>query len=148
MSHHYNDARWRLKSQASKLRVTGLRAGNSPVTVEFPEQITSNAENVSIWWRHHDSVDGIRMRFIKCRYKHYIPRFTSNLKCCLLLHHRLKTRYLRLMWPSFVVNLSNNTIIPSHHAHHLEKTSVAAITGTISFIVQVTTPSNPVLVVL
>ena len=37
----------------SKLRVTGLCAGNSPVTGEFPEQRASDAENVSIWWRHH-----------------------------------------------------------------------------------------------
>ena len=28
-------------------------AGNSPVTGEFPAQGASNAENVSIWWRHH-----------------------------------------------------------------------------------------------
>ena len=35
------------------LRVTGLCAGNSPVTGEFPAQMASNAENVSIWWRHH-----------------------------------------------------------------------------------------------
>ena len=27
--------------------------GNSPVTGEFPAQMASNAENVSIWWRHH-----------------------------------------------------------------------------------------------
>ena len=31
-----------------KLRVTGLCAGNSPVTGEFPAQRASNAENVSI----------------------------------------------------------------------------------------------------
>ena len=37
-----------------KLRVTGLCAGNSPVTGEFPAQMASNAENVSIWWRHHE----------------------------------------------------------------------------------------------
>ena len=37
----------------SKFRVTGLCAGNSPETGEFPEQMASNAENVSIWWRHH-----------------------------------------------------------------------------------------------
>ena len=37
----------------SKLRVTGLCAGNSPVTCEFPAQKASEAENVSIWWRHH-----------------------------------------------------------------------------------------------
>ena len=37
----------------SNLRVTGLCVGNSPVTGEFPAQMASNAENVSIWWRHH-----------------------------------------------------------------------------------------------
>ena len=30
-----------------------LCEGNSPVTGEFPTRWTSNAENVSIWWRHH-----------------------------------------------------------------------------------------------
>ena len=28
--------------------------GNSPGTGEFPAQMASKAENVSIWWRHHD----------------------------------------------------------------------------------------------
>ena len=41
------------KKKTSKLRVTGLCAGNSPVTGEFPAQMASKAENVSIWWRHH-----------------------------------------------------------------------------------------------
>ena len=36
----------------SKLRVTGLCEGNSPVTGEFPTQRASNVEDVSIWWRH------------------------------------------------------------------------------------------------
>ena len=59
---------WRLKAPASrlftqpfvqvqvkktKLCVTGFCDGNSPVTAEFPVQRTSNAENVSIWWRHY-----------------------------------------------------------------------------------------------
>ena len=39
--------------KTSKLRVTGLCAGNSPETGEFPAQMASNAENVSIWWRRH-----------------------------------------------------------------------------------------------
>ena len=37
-----------------KHRVTGLCAGNSPVTGEFPAQKASNVENVSIRWRHHE----------------------------------------------------------------------------------------------
>ena len=43
----------RKPKKTAKLRVTGLCAGNSPVTGEFPAQMASNAENVSIWWRHH-----------------------------------------------------------------------------------------------
>ena len=39
--------------KTSELRVTGLCAGNSPVTGEFPAQMASNSENFSIWWRHH-----------------------------------------------------------------------------------------------
>ena len=39
--------------KTSKLRVTGLCAGNSPGTGEFPAQMAINAENISIWWRHH-----------------------------------------------------------------------------------------------
>ena len=42
----------RKSKKTSKLRVTGLCEGNSPVTGEFPAQMASNAENVSIWWRH------------------------------------------------------------------------------------------------
>ena len=44
----------RRSKKTSKLRVTGLCEGNSPVTGEFPSQRASDAENVSIWWRHHD----------------------------------------------------------------------------------------------
>ena len=43
----------RRAKKISKLRVTGLCAGNSPETGEFPAQRTSNAENVSILWRLH-----------------------------------------------------------------------------------------------
>ena len=39
--------------KTSKLRVNGLCEGNSPMTSEFPTHMASNAENVSIWWRHH-----------------------------------------------------------------------------------------------
>ena len=45
----------RRSKKTSKLRVTGLCAGNSPGTGEFPAQMASYAENVSIWWRRHGS---------------------------------------------------------------------------------------------
>ena len=43
----------RRSKKTSQLHVTGLCAGNSPGTCEFPTQMASYAENVSIWWRHH-----------------------------------------------------------------------------------------------
>ena len=43
----------RRSKKISKLRVTGLCAGNSPGTSKFPAQMASNAENFSILWRHH-----------------------------------------------------------------------------------------------
>ena len=45
----------RRSKETSKRRVTGLCARNSPGTGEFPAPKASNAENVSIWWRHHGS---------------------------------------------------------------------------------------------
>ena len=58
-SHHQPHDCWlnrlfrRRSNNTSKFRVTGFCAGNSPRTGEFPAQMASNAENVSIWWRHH-----------------------------------------------------------------------------------------------
>ena len=43
----------RRSKKTSKLRVTGLCTVISPGTGEFSAQMASNAENVSIWWRHH-----------------------------------------------------------------------------------------------
>ena len=46
----------RRSNKTSQLRVTGLCEGISPETGEFPAQMTSYAENVFIWWRHHGNV--------------------------------------------------------------------------------------------
>ena len=45
--------------KTSKLGVIGLCEGNPPVAGDFPSQRSSDAENVSIWWRHHDTVRAI-----------------------------------------------------------------------------------------
>ena len=47
-----NRSHRRRSKKISKLRVTGL--WNSPVTGQFPAQMASNTENISILWRHHD----------------------------------------------------------------------------------------------
>ena len=43
----------RISKKTSKLRATGFCEGNPRVTGGFPSQMANNAENVSIWWRHH-----------------------------------------------------------------------------------------------
>ena len=40
-------------------------AGNSPVPGEFPAQMACNAENVSIWWRHHAVFELKRVRGVQ-----------------------------------------------------------------------------------
>ena len=43
----------RRSTKTSNVCVTGLCAGNSPLAGEFSAQMASDAENASIWWRHH-----------------------------------------------------------------------------------------------
>ena len=62
----------RRTKKTSKLRVTGLCAGNSPGTGEFPAQMASNAENVSIWWRHQSKCGEA------CRRIHRMARVSLN----------------------------------------------------------------------
>ena len=66
-----------IKEKKSKLRVTGPCEGNSPVTGEFPAQGASNAENVSIWWLNHASVE--INRSISNVYKHIFNNVYSLL---------------------------------------------------------------------
>ena len=55
----------RKSKKTSMLRVTGLCSGNSPGTGEFPAQMASYAENVSIWWRHmHRQTSWVSIIFI------------------------------------------------------------------------------------
>ena len=56
--------------KTSKLRVTGLCEGTSPITDEFPAQRASNAENVSIWWRHHVAMGSYTQTGVKCQLKY------------------------------------------------------------------------------
>ena len=73
-SNHQPHGLFRRRSRkTSKLRVTGLCVGNSPGTGEFPAQMASNAENVSIWLRHHqilnwNTIKGGRMTVIDIRF--------------------------------------------------------------------------------
>ena len=69
----------RRSKKRSKLRVTGLCAGNSPGTGEFPAQMASNAENASIWWRHHGCCGRVYTTYRKvgCPSVRYLERLIS-----------------------------------------------------------------------
>ena len=54
----------RRSRKTSNPRVTDLCEGNLPVTGEFAAQRSSNAENVSIRWRHHVYVDLISLSIV------------------------------------------------------------------------------------
>ena len=66
----------RRSKKTSKLRATGLCAGNSSGTGEFPAQMAINAENVSIWWRHHDWHKVIDSAFMELHYSKWWPNYT------------------------------------------------------------------------
>ena len=69
----------RRSMKASKLRVTVLCAANWPVTGEIPAQRANNAENVSIWWRHHvmnDLLKKVRRRL--CTWENTIYEINTS----------------------------------------------------------------------
>ena len=78
----------RRSKKTSKLCVTGLCEGNCRVTGEFTTQRTSNAEKVSIWWRHH----GIMA---------WLIFFLIQLVLAALLQHTFYRQQWRSKLPSF-----------------------------------------------
>ena len=71
----------RRSKKTSKLRVTGLCEGNSPVIGEFPAQRVSNTENNFIWWRHHENQCSIHTWCIAGKSSHvrlYLHSFITN----------------------------------------------------------------------
>ena len=79
----------RRSKKTSKLRVTGFCEGNSPVTGEFPTQRASDAENVSIWWRHH--VTHLPQDKMATYFPDYIFKcILMNKKSCKLIRISLK----------------------------------------------------------
>ena len=71
----------RRSKKTSKPRVTGLCAGNSPGTGEFPAQMASNAENVSIWWRHHEPCLPTAYCSIRKSFSNFAQSATVILSC-------------------------------------------------------------------
>ena len=65
----------RRSQKTSKLRVTGLCEENSPMTGGFHSQRASYAENVSIWWRHHEEIS---------YYAYFVSEIVSPVKLTLV----------------------------------------------------------------
>ena len=92
--------------KTSKPRITGLCEGNSPVTGEFPPQGDSNAENVSIWWRHH----------VSCNVLSYFTIAVFECMCacdlCILFMLPLEIHEANVIcWPVNLINLIASHLI-------------------------------------
>ena len=95
--------------KTSKLRVTGLCVGNSPVTGGFPAQMASNAENVSFWWRHHEvNVSNEYIPWIRQGIQ-YNRKETKHTVC---LFHRIRCMQAAL--------ILFRCVTASQHAHSCE----------------------------
>ena len=92
----------RRSKKTPKLRVTGLCAGNSPGTGEFPAQMASNTENVFIWWRRHDrclltTADSMAWK-CDCIHREMYDVITSP--CCSWIYRWLSARLWFLTYPA------------------------------------------------
>ena len=102
----------RRSKKSSKLRVTGLCAGNSPGTGEFSAQMASNAENVSIWWRHHELMSYWRDMHTLILGMTYFQSLAKRL--CHSVRHMLPVYNI---WSSTVIStlFANRTCIDQHY---------------------------------
>ena len=97
----------RTSKKTSKFRATGLREGNPPVTIGFPSQRPSNAENVSTWWHHHAMSDVYCafIIYISCHLLYYMSYIVSCesfsvSKSPLVLDDALRPDHFILYWIS------------------------------------------------
>ena len=89
----YELTRLRMDKMAVKLQTINLSVISLlKLTGEFPAQMASNAENVSIWWRHHES-----SRYFGCKltlYAHVI-RWRGRLFHTLSILYCAKTSWCK-----------------------------------------------------
>ena len=72
----------RSSKRTSKLLVTGLCAGNSPVTSEFPAQRASDVENVSIWWRPHEQCSAEQITGVEHKHFSKFSTISASWRSC------------------------------------------------------------------
>ena len=70
------------RKHQSSASLASVCARNSPVTGKFPAQMACNAENVYLWWRHHELTNDTKPLNLASTYK----RFEMTKNDCLLTH--------------------------------------------------------------
>ena len=77
----------RRSKKTSKLRVNSLCGGNSPLTDEFSAQMANNAENASIWWRHHVFPQFVMKKLYEDNKQCYVEKYLDTIHqfCKLIL---------------------------------------------------------------
>ena len=91
----------RRSKKTLKLRVTGLCEGNPPYTGGFSSQGASNAENFSIWWRHHGTMHKLHTLSSWTNWNDIpiIPYIFENLiSFVTLTHHQYFRHYTENSW--------------------------------------------------
>ena len=109
----------RRSKKTSKLRDTGLCVGNSPGTGEFPAQMASYAENVSIWWRHHEKYFRNLTTWHKCYFHCSVSTtfvFNLSVPLCSVSYSACGLLHASMIIKSFETNYLN--------AHHIVLQSI------------------------
>ena len=117
------------ESYTSKLRVTGLSEGNPSVTSGFPSQRDSNAENVSVWWRHHQylssrvtkkndislSLDVFRV--VSTAWQHRIMYHVACAVGPFHMYYHYKTRNMVVILHVNLLQTNNHALVDDNYYH-------------------------------
>ena len=106
---------FKLRSEkTSKLRVTIPCEGNSPVTAQFLAQRASNAENVSILWRHHDIYNNFWHMWCLLttvhRWKYISERPNSRAAMCMFSCKPHVCYFLSIGWPLTISSRTSSVL--------------------------------------
>ena len=109
-----------------KLHITGLCVGNSLETDEFPAQMASKAENVSIWWFHYVfNILPVLLFSITCVISSYVKYLMLSCSIFLaILFFSLTYVIFILLWQNWDKKVHNpgmkntfNTLRPEKNEH-------------------------------
>ena len=109
----------RRSKKASKLRVTDLCEGNSLVSGEFPAQMASDAENVSISWRHHVTIHcAVPLTWVLFCVHQSMPKSMQEVYRCFHKTPDLSENssgkeqcYLRTSYTNYIIHATRNSEI-------------------------------------